>query len=351
MTWDMVVVGSGPAGLGASIEAGKKGVKVLLVDENEAPGGQLFKQIHKFFGSKEHFAGMRGYQIGEKLLEDAIDCGVTFYNNTRCEGITDENKIILHRDNNMEFIDWKKTVLATGGIEKGIPFKGWTLPGVMTAGCAQTFANVRGVRVGDKGIMIGSGNVGLITSYQMMQAGMEIKGICEVQSKIGGYKVHLGKVMKKGVPLYLNHEIVEAFGDGKVEGCILKDRETGEEKTIEVDTVMLAVGLRSNSRLASIMGCPYSYNEPFGGLIPYHDKFMRTLKDNVYVAGDISGIEEANTALDEGRLAGLAIARSLGKEVADEEFEIVWNRLGLLRSGSFGEKRQLFKEALMKGCE
>ena len=349
MVWDVTVIGSGPAGLGAAIEASKRGINVLLVDENEAPGGQLFKQIHKFFGSREHFSGKRGYQIGEMLLEEALSLGVTFSNMTRCEGVTDEEKLILHREGGVEFVTSKRIILATGGIEKGLPFKGWTLPGVMTAGCAQTFANVRGIRVGNKGIMIGSGNVGLITSYQMMQAGMEMKGICEVMDHIGGYQVHLGKVMKRGVPLYLGHEIMEAFGDGQVEGCILKDRTTGEKKAIKVDTIMLAVGLRTNSRLANILGCPLTYSPSFGGLIPYHDRYMETPKKHVYVAGDISGIEEANTALDEGRLAGLSAAASLGKMVPGEEFNKLWKRLGLLRSGPFGEKRQAFKDGLMKG--
>ena len=74
-TYDVIVIGAGPAGLGAAIEAGKAGASVLLLDENDKPGGQLFKQIHKFFGSREHYAGTRGYAIGQMLLEQAQQAG------------------------------------------------------------------------------------------------------------------------------------------------------------------------------------------------------------------------------------------------------------------------------------
>ncbi len=85
--WDIVVVGAGPAGLGAAIESARLGAKVLLLDENNRPGGQLFKQIHKFFGSKEHYAGMRGVQIGEFLLEEAAQAGVNIRLGQRVWGL------------------------------------------------------------------------------------------------------------------------------------------------------------------------------------------------------------------------------------------------------------------------
>ena len=68
--YDMIVIGAGPAGLSAAIEAAKKGLKPIVFDENAKPGGQLFKQIHKFFGSKEHKAKVRGFKIGEELLSE-----------------------------------------------------------------------------------------------------------------------------------------------------------------------------------------------------------------------------------------------------------------------------------------
>ena len=85
--YDVIVVGAGPAGLGAAIEAAKAGASVLILDENDRPGGQLFKQIHKFFGSGDHYAGTRGFRIGENLLKEAADAGVEIKLSTRVWGL------------------------------------------------------------------------------------------------------------------------------------------------------------------------------------------------------------------------------------------------------------------------
>lgn len=346
--WDIVIIGAGPAGLGAAIESSKRGAKVLLVDENKLPGGQLFKQIHKFFGSKEHYAGLRGNQIGEKLIGEALANGVHYMGETICQGFTDEGEIILNREGRIELIKSKAIILATGGIEKGLPFKNWTLPGVMTAGCAQTFANIHGIRVGQEILVIGSGNVGLITAYQLIQAGMKIKGIVEFQDNITGYEVHLNKIRKLGIPLYTSHTILEALGEDHVIGGKIVDLNNGDEKIIECDTIILAVGLRTNSRIAVSLGCKTIYNEAFGGMIPIHDKRMETTIKNIFIAGDLSAIEEASTALDEGRIAGLSAAQNLGYMVKDEEIELINKRLLELRSGFFGQKRKDFKEEIIR---
>ena len=89
--YNLIVVGAGPAGLSAAIEASKRGMSVMVFDENHKPGGQLFKQIHKFFGSKEHKAKIRGYNIGTELLKEADECGVQVKLNATVTGIF-ENK-------------------------------------------------------------------------------------------------------------------------------------------------------------------------------------------------------------------------------------------------------------------
>ena len=346
--WDIVIIGAGPAGLGAAIEASKKGAKVLLVDENKMPGGQLFKQIHKFFGSKEHYAGMRGNQIGQNLITQALENGVTYMGETICQGFDDQGSIILSHNNKMDLIKSQALILATGGIEKGLAFEKWTLPGVMTAGCAQTYANIHGIRVGQKVVVVGSGNVGLITAYQLIQAGIEIAAIVEFQDKITGYEVHLNKIRKLGIPIYTSHTIIEAIGTEHVTAGKILDLKTKEEKIIDCDTIVLAVGLRTNNRVAVSLGCKTIYNETFGGMIPLHDKRMETTLKNLFVAGDLTAIEEANTALDEGRIAGLAAAQSIGCAVEDGEIELINKRLDELRSGFFGEKRKAFKQEILR---
>ena len=125
---DILVVGSGPAGLGAAIEAAKAGARVLLVDENIKAGGQLYKQIHKFFGSGAHYAGTRGFQIADILLEEARNLGVTVWLETRALGLMDNGTVSLLHENKMVYVEAGKVILATGAKENALSFKGWTLP-------------------------------------------------------------------------------------------------------------------------------------------------------------------------------------------------------------------------------
>ena len=170
---EIVVIGAGPAGLCAAIEAARAGAQVMLVDENSRPGGQLFKQIHKFFGSAEHMAGTRGYEIAGSLARQAADAGVEFWPDTVAYGIFKEG-VGLVRGEQGYIVKAGKTIVAAGGSEDPVAFPGSTLPGVMTAGAAQTLVNVHRVLPGRRIVILGSGNVGLILAYQLLQAGADV---------------------------------------------------------------------------------------------------------------------------------------------------------------------------------
>ena len=126
---DVLVVGAGPAGLAASIEASKAGADVLLVDLNLKPGGQLFKQIHKFFGSKEHMAKIRGINIGTELLKQAQDLGVNVHLNAPVMGIYEGKEVTTNENNMLCHYKADSIIVATGACENTIPFRNWTLPG------------------------------------------------------------------------------------------------------------------------------------------------------------------------------------------------------------------------------
>nr|MCR5102115.1 NAD(P)/FAD-dependent oxidoreductase [Butyrivibrio sp.] len=309
---DVLVIGAGPAGLAASIESGKRGASVLLVDLNMKPGGQLFKQIHKFFGSSAHRSGTRGYNIGSQLLEEARSAGVEIWMQSTVIGIFPGQKIAIEKgldsgEKKMVTIKSKEVIIATGASENAIRFKGWTTPGVMGAGAAQTMINVNHVKPGKKVVMLGSGNVGLIVSYQLMQAGCDVVSLIEAAPKIGGYAVHAAKIRRAGVPIRLKHTIIEAKKgkDGTVCGCVIAEVDDhfqpieGTEETIECDTIALAAGLKPTMDLVKLAGCSLCFNGPFGGYIPLHNERMETSVKGVYVAGDTTGVEEANTALEE----------------------------------------------------
>ncbi|MDY5576010.1 MAG: FAD-dependent oxidoreductase, partial [Lachnospiraceae bacterium] len=147
--YDLVIVGAGPAGLSAAIEAAGNGLKVVVYDENAKPGGQLFKQIHKFFGSKEHKAKIRGFKIGEELLAEADRCGVEVVLNATVLGLHREKELTVKVGEEVIHVKGDSVIIATGASENMVTFRGWTLPGVIGAGAAQTMMNLNKVRPGD----------------------------------------------------------------------------------------------------------------------------------------------------------------------------------------------------------
>jgi len=353
---ELAVVGAGPAGLCAAIEAARRGVRTTLVDENPRPGGQLFKQIHKFFGSHRHGAGVRGFRIGEELLAEIERSDVRVLLDTVVFGFHDDNTLGLYRGGTVLPLRARRTVLATGALEKPLTFRGWTLPGVMGAGAVQTMINLHGVLPGARVLMVGSGNVGLIVAYQLIQAGATVVAVVEALPAVSGWHVHAAKIRRLGVPVLLSHTVLEARGGDSVEQAVIapidgRCRIDGRgERRLDVDLVCIAVGLRPLSELAELARCRLGFVAPLGGFLPLHDETMKSSRPEVYVAGDLAGIEEASTAMEEGKLAGLSAARSLGK-LSRREYarlaEEIMDNLAELRLGSFGEERRRCKDEIL----
>lgn len=344
--YDLVVVGAGPAGLSAAIEAVKNGLSVVVYDENARPGGQLFKQIHKFFGSREHKAKIRGFKIGQDLLKEAADAGVEVELNATVQGLFKENELTVKQGDHVEHVKGDAVIVATGASENMVTFKGWTKPGVIGAGAAQTMMNINKVRPGDRVLMLGSGNVGLVVSFQLLQAGCEVVGIVDAAPRVGGYGVHAAKVARCGVPFYLSHTILEAEGEEEVTGVTIAQVDgnfqfiSGTEKHFEVDTICLAVGLSPMSQMLKSVGVKMTDR---GGEVPVVDEYGMTSVPGLYAAGDVSGIEEASSAMIEGRMAGIAASEYLGyitKEKRDELLAQNEKALDSLRQGMFAPKNR-----------
>jgi thioredoxin reductase len=358
--YDLLVVGAGPAGLSAAIEAARMGASVLVVDENSRPGGQLFKQIHKFFGSVEHMAGQRGFDIGLALLRQAQDLGIEVALDTTVFGFFEDAGVGLASDTEVATVKARATVLATGANEKSLVFPGWTLPGVMGAGAAQTHLNIWRVTPGKRVLMVGSGNVGLIVAYQIMQAGSDVVAVVEAAPRIGGYGVHASKIRRAGVPILLSTTIKQVLGDSQVEHAVTVELDAqwqpvqGTERVWDVDTVCMAVGLTPMAELSWMAGCRFEWIPELGGYVPVHDEHMKTTVDGVYVAGDLAGVEEASVALEEGRLAGISAALCLGlgdADAAEAQRAAIVHRLGELRAGAYGEGRESAKRRLLAAAQ
>jgi thioredoxin reductase len=189
----------------------------------------------------------------------------------------------------------------------------------------------------------------------MLQAGCQVAAVIDAAPEIGGYAVHAAKIARTGVPFFMSHTIKEAHGNDRVEGATIIQVDpdwkaiSGTEKRFDVDTVCIAVGLNPMNQLLRMAGCKIVHVPGLGGKVPAHDLNQETSIKEIYVAGDASGTEEASTAIIEGRIAGLAIACSLGyldePEFLKQREKQLKSMVGL-RSGSHGEARGKAKQYL-----
>ncbi len=346
-TAEVCVIGAGPAGLCAAAAARDAGARVTIVDSQASPGGQLVKQTHKFFGSRGQYAGKRGIDIARALgrkVED--DPRVELVLDATAVGFYEDGVLGIEKDGALSLLRPERVVFATGASERSIAFPGADLPGVYGAGAVQTLMNVYGVRPGSSALVVGAGNIGLIVSYQLLQAGVRVAAVVEALPAIGGYDVHARKIRRAGVPILTSFTVKAVHGTTAVEGATVWAVDEGlrpvpgTERSFDVDIVCLAVGLAPLSDLLWQAGCRMAYVPELGGHVALRTEEYETSRKGVFVAGDAAGIEEASSAMVQGSIAGLSAARSLGYSPEDWQARLWAARAELeaLRRGPKGEK-------------
>jgi len=343
----VLIIGAGPAGLKAAKMSCEAGLDTILVDRSHILGGQLIKQTHKFFGSKDHYAQMRGIHIAQHLEADLKDFKhLRILTQASVVGLYEDKVATILHDSTYKKIKADVIILACGASEKFMSFENNDLPQIMGAGALQTLVNVYQVIPGKRMIMVGSGNIGLIVSYQMIQAGMQVQAILEAADSIGGYKVHASKLRRLGVEIMRGKTIKRAIGIDKLEAVEIvsvdenfKEIE-GTTQIIETDVLCVSVGLSPLHQLASMINAKTVYIPSLGGLVPLIDDHYQCSISGVFACGDMVGIEEASSALMEGCLTGLHAAAYLGQPHQDHNFLVAHyeQQLFELRDGPHGVK-------------
>lgn len=345
---ELAVVGGGPAGLAAAYKAAELGLeKIVLFERDNFLGGQLVKQTHQFFGSKDQYAGTRGVDIATELTEKVKEKdSIEIKTKSVVQGYYEDGVIGYLEDERFKKVKPEKTIIATGAAEKMLSFPNNDLPGIYGAGAVQTLMNQYGILPGEEILMIGAGNIGLIVTYQLLQAGVKVKAVVEASNKIGGYAVHATKIRRAGIPILTKHTIKEARGQANVEEAVVCQLDEnwniieGTEEILEVDTICLAVGLTPKVDLALQAGCKMAYVPELGGDVPVRDKDLEMSEKNIYIAGDAGGIEEATAAILEGELAAVNAVRSISADSSDFDkvYAEVSEKLADLRRGPVGEE-------------
>lgn len=313
----VLIVGGGPAGLSAALELGKVGVKCIVCDDKQELGGKLSLQTHNFFGSvKDCYAGSRGMDIGKNLASNLDnEKTIEIWTNSPVVGVFSDGLVGIVKDGKYVLIKPERLLITTGAREKTLAFSGCDLPGIYGAGAFQTLVNRDLIKPTEKLFIVGGGNVGLIGAYHALQAGIDVIGIVEALPQVGGYKVHLDKIKRLGVPIYTSHTVLRAEGKDHLERVIIAEIDnkfrpiTGTEAVFEADTLLIAVGLTPVDEIKK-------QAEEFG---------IKT-----YSAGDAEIIAEASAAMISGRRTARKILIDLGYDV---EIPPEWEELlNILRS-------------------
>jgi NADPH-dependent 2,4-dienoyl-CoA reductase/sulfur reductase-like enzyme len=308
---------------------------VLLVDDNPEPGGQYYRRMPAGFRLAAHQAFGREAAEGLALVAEVRALGVEMRLGATAWGIFDRRIVAIATREATERVGAETIVLAPGAYDRPVPFPGWTLPGVFTAGGAQNLMKGYGVLPGRRVLVAGSGPLLLVVAHALLQGGAQVVAVCEAAPLAGlwryahrllphlnfvqrGYRYHQ-ELKNAGVPFLTGHVIRRALGTAEVVGAVVAPCAPdwtplgSGERSFEVDAVVVGYGFVSSLELGRLAGCEHRWDAGLGGWVPVRNRDMESTVPDVFIAGDGAGAAGAAVALEEGHLAGLAVANRLGR--------------------------------------
>ncbi len=329
----LAVVGAGPAGLAAAAQAAELGLSVTLVDAFALPGGQYYKQTPPELGET-----IAPDESARQLLAAADQEGVRLLAGTSVWGIFPEDGATMlclyGPPGTPRRLAAQTVILAPGAYDRPVPFPGWTLPGVMTAGAALAMVKHQHLLPGRRILLSGTGPLQLVLARHLIEAGAELAGVLDANpfpwsgwrhaGAVWGQWERLGEgwdafrtMRKAGVGIRWSHWVQRAQGDGRVEQAVIGSarRQIGggqtagpEGETVPVDTICLGHGFTPSVQLSRLAGCEHRYQPVQRAYVPVRDEELQTTLEGLYVAGDGAGIGGKDVA-QLGRTAGRAERR------------------------------------------
>ena len=299
---DVAIIGAGPAGLACRETLKELGLNSIVIDSNDKIGGQFLMQTHAFFffEKERRFGGMRGFDIEKTLAGD--DHSGIFLHSTVWDIL--QNKRIAVKDmlNHKNFyVEAQALIVATGAVPFMPTFENDDVPGVYTAAVVQKMMNAEFTLLGKNILTVGAGNIGYLTSYQLMQAGAKVKAILEAMPHEGGFPVQANRIRRLGIPIYTSHMLLKAIPNQDrtgITGAVVCECENfkpipGTEKVIDgIDVINICTGLIPDNQL--LTKGQYTFGKRCAGV------------------GDAVRIGEGTTAVLRGKQAAYEIAQELG---------------------------------------
>ena len=338
MKYDLVVIGGGPGGLAAAIEAKKNGVdNILVIERDKELGGILQQCIHNGFGLHEFKEELTGPEYAQRFIEKLLEMNIEYKLDTMVLDLTEDKKIhaINSKDGYM-VIEAKAVILAMGCRERtrgAISIPGDRPSGVFTAGAAQRFINMEGYMVGKKVLILGSGDIGLIMARRLTLEGAEVQAVVELMPFSGGLTRNIVQCLDDyNIPLYLSHTVIDIVGKERVEKVVIakvdENRKPipGTEREYECDTLLLSVGLIPENDISRKTGL--EIDRRTNGLIV--NEMMETSASGIFACGNVVHVHDlVDFVSAEARKAGAAAAKYIKDEVKDGEYKEVINGKGI----------------------
>ena len=304
--YDILVIGAGPAGLAAAHAAASQGKQVAVVDDNPLAGGQIWR------GGLEHQAEPRAQQLWSALLTK-----VEYLPQTRVLYASEPGSVVVQTPWSSDTLHYERLILATGARERLLPFPGWTLPGVTGAGGLQALAKGGYPQQGKRVVVAGSGPLLLAAAATLREKGATIAAIVEQASTLALARFafsllatpsKLSQALQlsgrlSGVPYLRNSYVRSAHGDSALRSVQIQ-RGAAALETLQCDYLACGYGLLPNVELAQALGCSISTRGT--QTVVTVDEWQRTSVENIYCAGEGTGIGGVDLALAEGCIAGLS---------------------------------------------
>ena len=336
--YDVIVIGAGPAGLSAAVTADALGLRVLLLDEQPAPGGQIYRDVARTCERRSADAVLLGrdYVRGLRLIDRLRTSGVTYLPRTQVWHM-DAAKLTAYycTDGRGHVAHGRAVILAHGAMERPLPLPGWTLPGVMGAGAAQTLLKSTGVVPSGPIVLAGNGPLLLLVAAQLHKAGAQIAMIAQTTRWQDYLRASTRLASALRVPTYLSkgtrmkldiacssvasrHGLVslKAAGSGRLEQVTLAFRR--QTLRLSANVLLLHEGVIPNTQITRLLGIEHEYDSSLQCFRPRVDAFGESSRIGFFIAGDAAGILGARAAELAGKLTAWAIAARLDK-VSDRQ--------------------------------